>query len=276
MMTNYSITRQKVALWLPIALAGCIVLTVLLDMLESVFQQSSFYLSESFLFSSFWWLFPPLLFAQFVFRNSCHTKIRSIVLALTPAILHLLAYPALVWLISKVCYEHTFSYWQTFNYGLPKYGLLLLFVYTAALIAYALFKNKQPATASSISVVALTKQPDFITTLVVADGSKKLAIETQDILFFSANPPYINIHHKTKRYLHNDTLKSISAKLDERQFIRIHKSVIVNMAKVQSYQSRLNGDYDLTMTDGTILRLSRNYAATFKHSFANRHQDTTV
>ena len=60
------------------------------------------------------------------------------------------------------------------------------------------------------------------------------------------------------------TLKSLSEKLDNRLFVRIHKSEIVNLSKVQSYQSRQNGDYDVTISDSSVLRISRNFAKDFK------------
>ena len=57
-------------------------------------------------------------------------------------------------------------------------------------------------------------------------------------------------------------------------FVQIHKSLIVNLAHVESYKSRLNGDYDITMSNGTSLRLSRTYARAFKAKFEGSHQDT--
>jgi DNA-binding LytR/AlgR family response regulator len=106
------------------------------------------------------------------------------------------------------------------------------------------------------------------------DGNKRTYISTRDISVISSNPPYINIHHPAKKYMHKGTLKSVSEKLDNAIFVRVHKSTIVNITKVQSYRSRLNGDYDLLMHDGTELRLSRNYASKFKSQFARPHQDT--
>ncbi|WP_373495805.1 LytTR family DNA-binding domain-containing protein [Aquiflexum sp.] len=101
-----------------------------------------------------------------------------------------------------------------------------------------------------------------------------MSIYTNEILFISSNPPYINIHLTAKKYIHKETLKSVSGKLDHEIFVRIHKSTIVNINKVYSYRSRLNGDYDLTLADGTELRLSRNYSSVFKEKFKAIHQDT--
>jgi DNA-binding LytR/AlgR family response regulator len=69
-----------------------------------------------------------------------------------------------------------------------------------------------------------------------------------------------------KKHFHSATLKSLVAQLPPATFIRVHKSAIVNMAFVKSLQSRGNGDYDITMQNNSIVRLSRNYAAAFKQS----------
>lgn len=61
-------------------------------------------------------------------------------------------------------------------------------------------------------------------------------------------------------------------KLDTRTFVRVHKSTIVNLEKVSSFKSRLNGDYDLLLKNGTIVRLSRTYAANFKNEFTGTHR----
>jgi DNA-binding LytR/AlgR family response regulator len=70
-------------------------------------------------------------------------------------------------------------------------------------------------------------------------------------------------------------LKSLENQLDKKQFIRIHKSHIINLQKIISYQSRQNGDYDVTLSDGTVLRVSRNYAKDFK-SKAEQHTHLTT
>lgn len=274
-ITNPAPLQRQTFILLISILTTCVVLTMLLDKVEAIFQRSSFYLSESFLFSSFWWLFLPLISAQVFFAKSYKTRSLLVLPALLLTTVHLFAYPAMVWLISKLFYHHTFSYWQTFNYGLTEYTFILLTAYSGSLILYASFDKTPHINQNNYGITGLPKVNDFITTFTVADGNRRTTIDVKDIRFFKANPPYINIHHKTKRYLHHETLKSISSKLDDTVFIRVHKSVIVNIMEVQSYKSRMNGDYDLTMTDGTEVRLSRNYARTFRQHFERRNQDTT-
>lgn len=58
------------------------------------------------------------------------------------------------------------------------------------------------------------------------------------------------------------------------KFIRIHKSNLVNIDFVESFVSRFNGDYDLTLSNNVTLRISRNYAADFKKAFKQSHHLT--
>ncbi|WP_254788460.1 LytR/AlgR family response regulator transcription factor [Cellulophaga baltica] len=83
--------------------------------------------------------------------------------------------------------------------------------------------------------------------------------------------PYICIHLENKRHLHSETLKSMCGQLDSNVFVRVHKSSVVNISKVSSFKSRLNGDYDLQLANGDLVRLSRTYATDFKNRFGAGH-----
>lgn len=275
MLARSRTAQQRIFAVLAVLLTACVVLTVVFDLLESSLEShSAFYLSESFLFSSFWWLFVPVIFGQFYFARSHRTTTSNILLTVGPIAVHLLVYPAMIWALSAVLYENTFPYRQTLEYELTRYGFILLIVYPASLVLYRLVEGKKAAVKPRTEAAAPHRETTFARSIVVADGAKRIVLETKDILYFSASPPYIYVHHKTKRYLHNETLKSVLAKLDGSQFVRIHRSTIVNISEVRSYKSRSNGDYDLVISDGTELRLSRNYAAEFKSKIQPGHQLT--
>lgn len=187
---------------------------------------------------------------------------------------HLFLYPALVWIISKIFYNHTFDYWQTFNFGLSAYFIKTIIIYGFSLMAFTLLNKKNQAQQTEKEVEEKTKKQNFISSILISDNNKKLLLQANDILYFSANSPYISIYHSSKKYLHSETLKSLETLLDDKQFIRVHKSHIVNIKKIASIQSRQNGDYDIILSDSTILRVSRNYAKDFKSKFSEQHQLT--
>lgn len=236
-----------------------------LDFLFTQFHNSAFYISESLLFSSSFWIlfFPLLLMLSNYLGKSNKLGYQLLTIGLI-TLFHLLAYPALVWALSKVFYSHTFAYWQTFNFALNAYLIKTLLIYIFVFLIITISKRKFQANAEEEFIGT----NNFLTSIVVSDQhNKKVIINTNDIAYFSASSPYIVIYHQSKKYLHTETLKSLEQQLNRHQFVRVHKSHIINLQKLDSYQSRQNGDYDLTLTDGTILRLSRNYAKEFKSKF---------
>ena len=278
MFTRSDSARSNKFAILSAGLAVCVGLNVILDLLESSFQShSSFYFSESFLFSSFWWLFVPLLVGQFYFSGRFRGKFSVILIAIIPALVHLFGYPLLIQVISATLYGHTFPYRQTFEYELTRYGFILLIVYPVALVLFRMSGVEKPVDNMPIAGMADTpKKEASRSTMVVADGGRRTVIEIKDILYVSASSPYVYIHHLKKRYLHNGTLRSMSAMLNSETFVRIHRSTIVNIAAVRSYRSRGNGDYDVVISDGSELRLSRNFAAAFKGKLVAGNQDTAL
>ncbi len=267
--------KQKRNTLIVTAILLLMLITICIDFLFTRFQQSSFYIAESLLFSCYWLLFLPLLHIQWKLAKRSPKLSSGLLITTLAAVVHLSCYPAIVWFLSQSFYYHTFSYGQTFNYGLTAYFIKTAIIYSVSLLMIVLHKNVAVNPAPVAVGTENTTEPLFITSMLVSDSNNtKVLITTSDILYFSANAPYINIYHQSRKYLHTGTLKSLETRLDNNLFIRIHKSCIVNVGKVISYQSRLNGDYDLTLTDNTVLRVSRMYATIFKLRFEQRHRFT--
>lgn len=242
-----------------------VALNVLLDYQFTRFHNSAFYISESLLFSSYWLLFIPLVYLQLTLIRKTDNSAVKLACSGAAIIAHQALYPAVIWIVSDIVYDHTFSYWQTFNFGLSAYFIKSAIIYLFTLLATVVLpkKHTQPQPISEQST-----QPNHLRSLIVSDSNhQKLVLSLHDIFYFSANPPYVTIHLPLKKYLQTETLKALESQLNGEQFVRIHKSYIVNLNKVRSYQSRQNGDYDLTLSDETVIRVSRNYAKEFKTRF---------
>lgn len=271
-------SRQKRNSFLWKALFLLIFVTVGVDYFFSETRHTSFYLSESLLFSTYWLLFLPLL--NFQWKTASRKPLRGLLYAGLATAIHLLGYPVVIWLISKCFYGHTFAYRQTFDYGFTTYFIKTFLIYGLSVPVISLIRgissfvrdDLQTGTqGTAISREEPAYSPHFLSSLLVPDvNNTKTLIQTADILYISANSPYVNVYHSVKKYLLTETLRSLETQLPPDHFIRIHKSCIVNLDKVVSCRSRLNGDYDLELCNGTVLRLSRNYSASFRTKF-NRH-----
>lgn len=252
-----------------IGIAAIIVIAfaVLQDFIEAKYQHYSFYISESALFGIHWLLFLPLgglLLWWIEKQKSKSTSIlpRLIFVLISTIVIHFLVFSVLVNVLSEVFFDHTYDVAGVLNFALSSNLYITLLVYvTLAFVSLRGWRTKQRPTTT------ISQHEGYIDKLIVATGRTQVVLNVADILSVTSSSPYVAIHVQDKYYLHQDTLKAMGDKLNPKQFVRIHKSTIINIQKVASYQSRLNGDYDVVLVNQQKVRLSRNYLPQFKAAF---------
>ena len=85
-----------------------------------------------------------------------------------------------------------------------------------------------------------------------------LKIPIADILFIEGLDDYIKIHlDKQKTIVARMTLKSIHEKLNSGSFIRVHRSYIVPLNRIESVRNRIIN------IEGTEIPIGNSYADTF-------------
>jgi two-component system LytT family response regulator len=95
--------------------------------------------------------------------------------------------------------------------------------------------------------------------LMVKSGGRIHFIRTGDIDWCEAAGNYVRMHVAHQEYLVRDTMSHLESQLDGQQFMRIHRSTIVNVDRIQEMQSSFNGEYVVLLRNGTRLTLSRGY-----------------
>ncbi|MFO0071030.1 MAG: LytR/AlgR family response regulator transcription factor [Gemmatimonas sp.] len=95
--------------------------------------------------------------------------------------------------------------------------------------------------------------------VLVREGRRTRFVPLADVDWFEADGNYIRVHTAGERYRTRGTITAIDAALDPRQFVRIHRRVVVNMDRVREMTPLPGGDGLLVLGDGTTLRLSRTY-----------------
>lgn len=68
--------------------------------------------------------------------------------------------------------------------------------------------------------------------VVKADG-KLFQVEWKDIAFFEAMGDYIKVHTANKTIVTHGTLKNIEDRLPEGMFLKVHRSFIISLAKIE-------------------------------------------
>jgi two-component system LytT family response regulator len=95
--------------------------------------------------------------------------------------------------------------------------------------------------------------------LMIKSGGRIHFVRTPDIDWCEAAGNYVRVHVGQNEYLVRDTMAHIESQLDPHQFMRIHRSTIVNVDRIQEMQSSFNGEYVVMLRNATRLTLSRGY-----------------
>jgi two-component system LytT family response regulator len=93
----------------------------------------------------------------------------------------------------------------------------------------------------------------------IRDRGRLLALVPAQIERFEADDDYVGLHVEGRRYLVRMRLRELEARLDPRQFVRVHRRHIVNLEQVRAVLPQ-GGALVVEMRDGTRLRASRRRA----------------
>lgn len=99
--------------------------------------------------------------------------------------------------------------------------------------------------------------------LLVKQNKKLFFLNVSAIDWFESSGNYVKIHSADKTYMIRSSLKALEEKLDPRKFLRIHNSIIVNVDCVREIEPWFTGDFEVTLQNGTKLKMSRNYKDIF-------------
>jgi two-component system LytT family response regulator len=93
--------------------------------------------------------------------------------------------------------------------------------------------------------------------IVVKDGARVHIIPVDKLDYAEAQDDYVALHSQGKSFLKQQTISSLETALDPQQFVRIHRSVIVNLERVAKIEPYAKDSRVAVLTDGTQLQVSR-------------------
>jgi two-component system, LytTR family, response regulator len=98
-------------------------------------------------------------------------------------------------------------------------------------------------------------------------GDRTVLVKTGEVLYFKSEDKYITVQTVTGYHLTEMTLAELLERLDPRDFIRIHRSYIVNVPWIAEIRRAFDGKLNLVLRDpkGTVLPVSRTYSDNLKN-----------
>lgn len=97
--------------------------------------------------------------------------------------------------------------------------------------------------------------------LVIKAGGRVVFLEMDEIDWVEAEGNYVRLKAGAESYLMREAISRIAQKLDPNQFVRIHRSIIVNVRKIKELHPCNRGEYMVILKDGRELSCSRGYRA---------------
>jgi two-component system LytT family response regulator len=98
-----------------------------------------------------------------------------------------------------------------------------------------------------------------LTRLLVRSGDRMQVLKVDDVDWLEAADNYVKVHAAGQTHLLRETLARLKSRLDPARFLRIHRSTLVNVERIQSLYPLFHGDQMVVLHDGTELTVSRRY-----------------
>lgn len=109
----------------------------------------------------------------------------------------------------------------------------------------------------------LQKDSPYPARLLVEQGNKMIGLPVADIQWVEARGDYSGLHTGQQMFLSNLGISALEHKLDPAIFLRIHRSVMVNVHHIREVHREASGP-QIVLSNGSVHKVSRSYTDALK------------
>ncbi len=151
-----------------------------------------------------------------------------------------------------------------FSKDIVNYAML-----SAAVVALRYILERKPSSAPALPPTLPSTLPATAAALperfaVRKRGGNEVVVEVADIDWIEAAGNYAVLHVGGDTFEIRSSLSKLEAELDPKRFVRVHKSHMVNIARVTEVTPWISGDWRIRLQDGAEVNLSRRYRQRFE------------
>ncbi|MDB4874124.1 MAG: response regulator receiver [Gemmatimonadetes bacterium] len=114
-----------------------------------------------------------------------------------------------------------------------------------------------PAATSTPTTTAPSTK--YLERIPVESRGKVKFVPVSDVDYIGASGPYAELVVGARKHLIREAMQDLEDRLDPSRFMRIHRSAIVQLDRVDTLLKGPGGDYEVQLADGTRLRVSRSH-----------------
>lgn len=148
-------------------------------------------------------------------------------------------------------------------YFFPKHATALVLI----VLAWHLARKTERAATNTLTSDATPVSPgaqSICDTLLVSTGQHETLIRVDDIDVISAAGNYVDIRRNDKVYLLRSSLKQLEDTLPAHQFVRVHRSHLVNLSSLLHMTKTAAGNGSIVMRGGHVVPISKKYRSALK------------
>jgi two-component system LytT family response regulator len=131
----------------------------------------------------------------------------------------------------------------------------------------------QPANDASRQILSLLETlaapRSGMKRLAVRSGARTAFVELDDVDWIEAAENYVRLHAGQTSHLAHVAMNTLEKSLDPATFLRIHRSIIVNVGRIRELEPSAHGEYVVTLANGVRVRSGRTYHERLKALASN-------
>ena len=99
------------------------------------------------------------------------------------------------------------------------------------------------------------------------DDKERIRLSADEVVYIESFGKEIEIHTDTDTFYSQDRMYQLETMLDPKEFLRVSKSVIISRKHVRKIRPSLSMKYVLTLSNGTLVDVTRSYYSDFRRFF---------
>lgn len=100
---------------------------------------------------------------------------------------------------------------------------------------------------------------EYLSRVTVRDERGYLLLGVDEVFYIEADGNYVTFHLERDSHRHRETLTNLESRLDPSRFVRVHRSAILNLDRVQRIEPWYSGDMLAILRNGAKVKISRTY-----------------
>jgi two-component system LytT family response regulator len=106
----------------------------------------------------------------------------------------------------------------------------------------------------------MMRQTSFVCRLLVGERSRAMyVLRMEDIDYVQSHGNYVKLHVGPEEYLSRDSIKRLAEVMAAQGFVRVERSLLVNLRVVHQARRTRRGSYTLILASGSQLRSGAGY-----------------